>query len=220
MSNASDLLKPFYRRYACKAFDPSKIVSDEDFHTILEAGRLSPSSFGLEPWKFLVVKSQSLKDALFPLCTGGQASLSGASHYVIFLARKKLDLSPEAPYITHMLYDIHHIPKEGAEMRRAYYAHFQSDLFQLKTEDQVFEWACKQTYIALGNMLTVAASLDIDSCPIEGYDREKVNALLIEKDIFDPAHFGVSLMAGFGYALGAPKHEKTRQPLEDIVEYI
>lgn len=219
MYKPSTILDAFRYRYACKKFDPSKVVSDEDFHTILEAGRLSPSSFGFEPWKFLVVKSQALKDALFPLCPGGQASLSGASHYVIFLARKEADLLPNAPYITHMLYDVHHIPKEGAEARRAFYTQFQNELFQLKTPEAIFEWASKQTYIALGNMLTVAATLGIDSCPIEGFNREKVNALLVEKGIFDPAHFGVSLMAGFGYRAETPR-EKTRQALDDVVEYI
>lgn len=219
MSKSSSILKPFYDRYACKKFDPSKVISDEDFHTILEAGRLSPSSFGFEPWKFLVVRSQALRDALFPLSSGGQASLAGASHFVIFLARKEADLRPDTDYITHMLYDVHHIPKEGAEARRAYYTQFQNELFKLTSADAIFEWASKQTYIALGNMLTTAAALGIDSCPIEGFNKEKVNALLVDKGIFDPTHFGVSLMAGFGYRADTPR-EKTRQALEDIVEYI
>ena len=64
---AADILKAFNFRHATKSYDASKKVSDADFHTILEAGRLSPSSFGFEPWKFLVIERQDIKDKLFPL---------------------------------------------------------------------------------------------------------------------------------------------------------
>lgn len=84
-----EIIDAFQFRHACKQFDPTKTVSEEDFNTILEAGRLSPSSFGFEPWKFLVVQNKSLKEKLFPVSWGAQNSFSGASHFVILLARKK-----------------------------------------------------------------------------------------------------------------------------------
>ena len=87
--SAQDILNAYNYRYATKKFDPNKKVSDADFNTILETGRLSPSSFGFEPWKFLIIEKQSIKDKLFPVSWGAQNSLNGASHFVIILARKK-----------------------------------------------------------------------------------------------------------------------------------
>ncbi|WBY64662.1 nitroreductase family protein [Thermocaproicibacter melissae] len=85
------ILEAFRFRYACKKFDPSKAVSKEDFDTILEAAHLSPSSFGFEPWKIVVVQDPELKKKLYPIAWGAQNSLNGASHFVILLARKKID---------------------------------------------------------------------------------------------------------------------------------
>ena len=79
-----DLLK---RRYACRDYDPNRKISDQDFHMILEAGQLAPSSYGFEPWHFLVIESESLKQALAPIALGAQKVLASASHFVIILSR-------------------------------------------------------------------------------------------------------------------------------------
>ena len=86
--SAQDILNAYNYRYATKKFDPNKKVSDADFNTILETGRLSPSSFGFEPWKFVIIEKQSIKDK-YTCILGAQNSLNGASHFVIILARKK-----------------------------------------------------------------------------------------------------------------------------------
>ena len=71
MDNVTDfIIKTFHYRHACKQFDPTKVVSQENMRTILEAGRLSPSSFGLEPWKFLVVLNEDVKKKLYPIAWG------------------------------------------------------------------------------------------------------------------------------------------------------
>ena len=75
-------------RHACKEFDDSKKISDEDFAKILEIGRLSPSSFGFEPWKFLVIQDTTLRSKLKEIVWGAQGTLPSASHYLIILARK------------------------------------------------------------------------------------------------------------------------------------
>lgn len=215
------LLEVLKKRFACKSFDPSKRVSDEDFHMILEAARLSPSSFGMEPWKFLVIENPELKKELAEISVGGRASLTGANRFVIILARKRTDLLADSDYVTHMLTDIHHLPPQAETIRRDYYRKFQTcDSKVAATDESLFAWTCRQTYIAMESMLLMAAALGIDSCPIEGFEWEEVNQLLIEKKLFDPAHFGVAYMAGFGYAKDGPKHQKTRQPLSDIVEYV
>ena len=166
---AADILKAFNFRHATKSYDASKKVSDADFHTILEAGRLSPSSFGFEPWKFLVIERQDIKDKLFPLAWGAQNSLRGASHFVIVLARKKVDTLYSSPYITHIMRDVQHLPEDAEQGRKAAFEAFQKDDFNLLESDRaIFDWASKQTYLALANMMTTAAMLGIDSCPIEG----------------------------------------------------
>lgn len=217
---AADILKAFNFRHATKHFDAAKRVSDADFNTILEVARLSPSSFGFEPWKFLVIERQDIKDKLYPLAWGAQNSLDGASHFVILLARKKVDTLYSAPYITHIMRDVQHLPEDVEQGRKAAFEAFQKDDFNLLESDRaIFDWASKQTYLALANMLTTAAMLGVDSCPIEGFHREKVEAMLADEGLLDREHFGVSVMAGFGYRKEEP-HEKTRQALEDIVTWV
>lgn len=129
--------------------------SGEDYQpgvtfTILEVGRLSPSSFGFEPWKFLVIQNQAIKDKLFPLAWGAQNSLKGASHFVIILARKKADMHYEAPYITHIMSDMQKLSPEIVTAKRAAYENFQKNNFDLlSSERALFDWSCKQTYIKL-----------------------------------------------------------------------
>lgn len=219
--SAQDILNAYNYRYATKKFDPNKKVSDADFNTILETGRLSPSSFGFEPWKFLIIEKQSIKDKLFPVSWGAQNSLNGASHFVIILARKKVDTVADADYITHIMKDIKHMPEDVQNMMRSAYSNFQTNDFKLIDSDRaMFDWASKQTYIALANMMTTAAMLGVDSCPIEGFNIEKVEEILTEEGILDKEHFGVSVMVGFGYRDEEPHREKTRQPMEDIVTWV
>lgn len=219
MDNVTDfIIKTFHYRHACKQFDPTKVVSQENMRTILEAGRLSPSSFGLEPWKFLVVLNEDVKKKLYPIAWGARNSLDGASHLVIFLARRKIDTLHGSDYMKHMMYDVHHFPADVAELRMATIANFQEKDFKLTESDRaIFDWACKQTYITLGNMTTVAAMLGVDSCPIEGFNRDAVEELLTQEGLMDPTHFGVSAMAGFGYRAKEPR-PKTRQSADEVIQ--
>ncbi|NOW07261.1 NAD(P)H-dependent oxidoreductase [Clostridium beijerinckii] len=215
-----EIIDAFQFRHACKQFDPTKTVSEEDFNTILEAGRLSPSSFGFEPWKFLVVQNKSLKEKLFPVSWGAQNSFNGASHFVILLARKKVDTIYNSEYITKIMSEVQNLPEDVANQRKSAFESFEKNDFNLLESDRaIFDWASKQTYIALANMLTAAAFLKIDSCPIEGFNIEKVEEILKNEGILDTEHFGVSVMASFGYRAKEP-HEKTRQPLNSIVQWI
>lgn len=205
-------------RHACKRFDANRTVSDADFQTILEAARLSPTSFGFEPWKMVVLREEAIRKKLYPLAWGAQKSLDGASHFVVLLARKEADTRYDSDFITHMMRDIQLLPPDTQEQRREKFRAFQQDDFQLLDDSRaLFDWASKQTYIVLTQMLITAAYLGIDSCPIEGFPREKVDAMFAEEGLFDPLHFGVSVMAAFGYRAEEPRHEKTRQQLSDLI---
>lgn len=221
MSNKNQLiLDAFKFRHACKQFDATKVVSEEDFNTILEAGRLSPSSFGFEPWKFLVVQDPKIKEKLYPVAWGAQNSFNGASHFVILLARKKIDTLYNSDYIMKIMTEVQKLPSNIAEERKGYFENFQRNDFKLLESDRaLYDWASKQTYIAMANMLTTAAFLGIDSCPIEGFNIEAVEKILEENNIIDTKHFGVSVMASFGYRKNEP-YPKTRQSKEEVVQFV
>lgn len=105
MSNMNQtIMDAFHFRHATKQFDPQKKVSKEDFETILESGRLSPSSLGLEPWKFVVIQDQALRDELKAHSWGALKQLDTASHFVLIFARK--NVTSRSPYVQHMLRDI------------------------------------------------------------------------------------------------------------------
>lgn len=222
MENIKDeILKAYNFRFACKEFDSSKKIPDDDFKFILETARLSPSSCGFEPWKFLVINDMKLREELKPLCWGAQTQLSTASHFLIILSRNINDLKYDSKYISDFMKNVQKLSDNIIEIKTKFYKDFQEEQFKLLESDRaVFDWGCKQTYIALANMMTAAAQIGIDSCPIEGFDRDKVEKLLEDKGILDKNHFGVSCMVAFGYRKNGPKHEKTRQSLDKIVEFI
>ncbi|WIY60702.1 NAD(P)H-dependent oxidoreductase [Bacillus arachidis] len=216
-----EILKAYQFRHACKEFDVNKKIPDEDFHFILETGRLSPSSFGFEPWRFVVIQNQELRNKLLPVAWGAQKQLPTASHFVIILARKKEEMIYNSSYISNFMKNIQHLPEEVITMKRGFYKEFQESDFQLLESDRaMFDWASRQTYIALGNMMTAAAQIGIDSCPIEGFNKEKVEAVLKEEGILSDESFGVSVLVAFGYRAEEPKHDKTRQSMDTIVEWI
>ena len=122
MENKNEIILNALRfRHACKKFDSTKIVSEDDFNTILEAARLSPTSFGFEPWKMIVVQDAELKKKLYPISWGARNSLNGASHFVILLARKKADIIYNSDYTTHMMRDVQKLPEDTAENKRQVY---------------------------------------------------------------------------------------------------
>lgn len=217
MDKRNEILNAHKRRFATKAFDPTKKIADEDWATILEAGRLSPSSFGYEPWKFLLVENQQVKEDLQDIAWGARNSLNGASHFLIVLARK--NLTGDSAHVKHMVEDVFGVPYSESSPQTIFFDNFQKKDFNLSTERELFDWASKQTYIALANMMTTAAYLDIDSCPIEGFNKDAVEHYLSEKGYVDLAEFGVSYMVGFGYK-DQVQTEKKRQSLSDIYQVI
>lgn len=213
------ILEAFHFRHACKEFDAGRKISDEDFDFIMETARLSPSSFGFEPWKFLVVQNAELREKLRAHTWGGQNQFPTASHMVVILARKSHFMKYDSPYIEHMMADVHKIPEEGRTIRRQFYEAFQkSDFKLLESERAMFDWACRQTYITLGNMMTSAAMIGIDSCPIEGFVADEIEKLMSADFGINTDHYGVSCMLTLGYRKNEGR-PKTRQPMEEIVEW-
>ena len=136
-------------RYATKAFDPSKNISDDNLQTIFEAFRLTASSFGLQPWKLFAVKSQDLKEQLLPH-SWNQAQVTQAP-YVLVLARSNQE---SGEMIQDFIEDIAETRNMNLEDLQGYKDMMSGFMSRLSDEQKVM-WANKQVYIALGNLLTV-----------------------------------------------------------------
>ena len=111
-----DLLQVLKYRYATKAWDRNRKIRDEDMQTILEAARLAPTSFGFEPWKIIVLQDQEIRQAIRPYAWGADAALQDASHFLVFLARKKVDITFGSPYLGHITHDIMELPEQAYNM--------------------------------------------------------------------------------------------------------
>ncbi len=212
------ILEAFAFRHATKEFDPSKKISDDDFQFILETGRLSPSSVGSEPWKFLIVQNTELREKLREVTWGGQKQIPTASHLVILLARK--DVKYDSDYIAYINKSIKKMSDESFEMGLKRYKTFQEeDARILENERTLFDWASKQTYIALGNMMTAAAVIGIDSCPMEGFHHDKARDILKKEGLLEEEIFDLSVMVAFGYRINE-RQPQVRQSMEQITKWI
>ncbi len=197
-------------RHACKTFCKKKIISDEDMYFILEAGRMAPSSFGQEGWKFLVITNQDLKQKLRPLCWN-QAQIETCSHLVVILAAIE-DLKVENGEVQKR-FARRRLPKEQEEAYIKRYREFLSK--EIANEEMMFAWSSKQTYLAAMQMMLAAASIEIDSCPIEGFEKEKVEEILR----IDIKKYQVSLLLPFGYRI-YPQKKHLRRTFDEVVEFI
>ena len=159
-------------RYAVKKFDPNRKVSPEDWAVLEESLILSPSSFGLQPWKFFVVKTPELREKLVE-CSWGQKQVVDASHLIVLGMKTDVDDAYVDKYIdlTASLRQI-----EAADL--APFAKVIKGFLGRMTPADIKVWAKLQVYIALGQLMTSAAHLGIDACPMEGFMPEKYDEVL------------------------------------------
>lgn len=201
MKNA--ILDIFRRRFACHGFIPDRTISREDMDTVLEAGRLSPSSFGLEQWKFIVVTNPEVKTALQAACFN-QPQVGNASAVVVILA-KIAELDPDSEYIQKLM--AREYPGEALAPALANYRGFHANT-------DIKAWSVTQCHIAAANMMTAATAAGLDSCAIGGFLADEVKKILE----IDASRYEIALILPFGYcAESAP--EKQRLPLSELVDY-
>jgi nitroreductase len=169
----TDLLEHLNWRYATKQFDPSQTIAPEIWTALENALVLTPSSYGLQPWKFLIITSSELKEQLKPF-SWNQSQVTDCSHYVVFTIRKNLTAE-----------DVDRFVARTAEVRgstsddlASYRNVMVSDVVEGARSFNVNDWSTRQTYIALGNFMTSAAMLGVDTCPMEGIERVDYDRLL------------------------------------------
>lgn len=197
-------------RHACKLFDKDRKISDKKMRQILEVGRMSPSSFGMEGWKFLVITDDELKQKLKPACWN-QPQITTCSHLVVILsAIENLKPSSGEPAKRFARRDL---PKKSIDEYNERYANHLKDT--LSSDENIYCWGARQTYIAMANMMTYAAFLDIDSCPIEGFVKTDVENILN----LDTTKWQLSVIVPFGYRVN-PQPEHKRLSFDEVVEFI
>lgn len=196
-------------RLATKSFNPDKKISDTDLDSLLEVLRLAPSSYGLQPWKFVIVKNSEIRKKL-QAASYNQKQIGDASHLLILCAKTSLGQTDVDEYI-----------QKTAEIRGltaeqlAGFKGMLSGFINSKNQEALQNWATKQVYIALGNLLTSCAMASIDTCPMEGYNIKAYDQILgLEK-------YGITatVVCPVGYRLeNAPEtlEKKVRFSKEDV----
>jgi nitroreductase len=196
-------------RYATKQFDANKKVSDENINYILEAGRLSATSYGLQPFSIVVVTDKAIKQSLLPH-TYGQTQVSENTALLVLAAKTTIN----SEFITEYTNQIETVRELPAGTVDGFKEMMINDLTQ-RTDAEVLIWAQKQCYIALGTMMVAAAERGIDSCPMEGFSQTAYNEILglNEKNL----HATVLLPIGYRAESDETQHYiKVRKSLSDI----
>lgn len=196
-------------RYATKKFDASKKISTEHLNILKEAIRLSSSSYGLQPYKIIIVENPELRAQLQP-ASWGQSQIVDASHLIIFAYQTNVG-DPEIDAYVENIGAIREMPTASL----AGFAGYIKGAVNAMSEDAKNIWSAKQTYLAMGNLLNAAAELKIDVTPMEGFVPAQVNEILgLEK-----LGLSASLMATIGYrhAEDATQHnKKVRKSNEEL----
>lgn len=198
-------------RYATKKFDKNKQVSAENIQLLKETVRLTASSYGLQPYKVLEVKSPEIREKLKAV-SFGQPQITDASTLFVFCANDDLTNAHIDSYLELSA----KTQKVDVEVFKGY-GDFMKGVFGSRTTADKHEWASRQAYIALGNLLTTAASMQIDVCPMEGFDARQYNEILGLKG----SGYSSVVIAAIGYRSGndeAQNKAKVRRPLDELFE--
>jgi nitroreductase len=167
------LLQQLRWRYATKKFDPARRIPAEEWRALEKALVLAPSSWGLQPWKFVVITDQETKQKL-RAASWNQPQVADCSHFVVFAIKKHLGVGDIDAHLDRVT-AVRGVPREAlADYRNL----MVGDLVEGPRSWNVNAWAARQVYLALGSFLTCAALLGIDACPMEGFEPDKYDQIL------------------------------------------
>jgi len=159
-----NIIKALKWRYAAKKFDSSRVIPNEIIEVIKESFNLTASSYGLQPVKLLIVSNKSILQELVSI-SSNQQQVGQASHLCVFC----VDTNIDEAYIRTYFENIKSIRNTPDAVLSSFRDSIISS-FGSKSTDEIYNWGAKQAYLALGNMLTVCATQEIDACPMEGFD--------------------------------------------------
>ena len=207
-----DLLDALSWRYATKKFDPARIIPSDLWAALEQALVLTPSSYGLQPWMFVVVTDPDLKRRLRP-ASWNQSQVEDCSHLVVFLAKQRI----EEADIDRFLGRTAEVRGQEPASHAGYRDFMMGDLVNGPRAAVIDQWAARQAYIALGQFMTSAALLGVDACPLEGLDPVAYDRLLgLEGSGYQTV---CACPAGFRSAEDAHAAKpKVRYPLEEVID--
>lgn len=208
-----EILKALNTRYATNVFDPSKKVSEDDLHTILESARLSPSSLGLEMWKFIVVNNLELRAKILE-AGYGQPKITDASHLILITYRTDVVENISNERIERTARIQNQDPKELDGLKKR----IDGSIDRRSKDGTLENWVKMQSYIPLGIMIETASLLGIDNAPMEGFSVEKVDEILNLKE----KNLKTATMLAIGYR-GEDRSSlrpKVRRTFEEVTEFI
>jgi nitroreductase len=202
----------FQWRYATKAFDPKGKISTGDWETLKQSLIQAPSSYGLQPWKFIVVQNTELRTKLRAV-SWNQTQVTDASHYVVFATRDSITEQDVDRYVSR----IAEVRGSSIASLAGYRDMMIGDLVKGPRSSIISFWAQRQAYIAMGFLMETAALLKIDSCPMEGLDPKAYDDLL---NLRGTGYQTVAACA-LGYRSAEDKYQhapKVRYPESALIE--
>jgi nitroreductase len=209
----STILENLNWRYATKKFDATKKVSSENLETLTEVLRLTPSSYGLQPLKFLVIENPAVRAKLLEK-SYGQNQVVDASHLIVMCAFNDVNDSDIDAYVQNTAT----IRETPIEQLAGFGKYMKQTLGNLDTT-QKNVWASKQAYIALGQFLHACADLRIDATPMEGFQPEGYDEVLGLKE----KNLHAVLVCPIGYRSVEDQNQhlkKVRKAKSDIIEFV
>ncbi len=207
------LLEDLNWRYATKKYDPTKKISQDDLDILLEAVRLSPSSYGLLPFKVLLIESAEIREKLKPH-SWNQSQITDASHLLAFCSFSEMS----EDYIdqhTELIENTRSLEKGQLQG----FSNFVKVKVKEKSITEQAEWNARQTYIALGILMQSCAALKIDATPMEGFEPEKYNEILG----LNERNLNATLVCAIGYRSEEDSNQhlkKVRKPMSEFLEIV
>lgn len=205
------LLRQLQWRYATKKFDATRRIPDTEWRALEEALVLTPSSYGLQPWKFIVVTDPVRRERLVTH-SWGQRQVADASHLVVFAIRRNLGLAEIERFVERVA----EVRGVSVESLAGFHKMMAKSLAPPPPGFDINEWATRQVYIALGNFMTAAALMGIDTCPMEGIDPVKYDEVLGLNEL----GYGTVVACPAGHRAHDDRHAalpKVRFKTEDVV---
>lgn len=206
-------LEALSRRYSVKKFNPDLTIPHETLLNILESGKLAASSLGLQPYKILVVESKEMKEKLIPAFYN-PSQISTCSHLVVIVSKKMIEENYINGYFNHIS-EVRNIELEKLDL----FKNSINNHVSQKNNDELFNWAEKQSYIVLANLMYAAAIENIDTCPMEGFRQDLIEEIL---DI-DSEKEKVTVTLALGYRSEEDHFQhlkKVRKPNEKLFKFI
>lgn len=207
------LIRQMNWRYAVKKFDPIRKIPAPVWNALEQSLVLTPSSWGLQPWKFIVITDPALRAKLLP-ASWNQKQVVDASHLVVFANRKNLSVADVERFVS-LTAKVRGVPETSLDKYKQVLVGF------VKKGEEGLDlnaWAADQVYITLGTFLTAAAVMGIDACPMEGFEPKKYDEILdLEKE-----GYATTVVATAGYRAADDKYAsipKVRYPTTEIIAH-